>query len=291
MKFIKLWLIPILLSIGIFALVRPTLAQLGELQLGLADYLLSGNVLVGSEVGNSGFPQIYYEWDGQKNFITDNNYSNEAPNSEGEYITWMSQINGVWQIYLYNLISGNTVQLTNSGNNANPKVGGGKVVWEGWVNDEEGGKWQIYFFDGMRVEQLTSGDLSLNPEINGDFVTYSRKDITGTYRSVIYSIGRKVAKEINTGISAKYPNVRNGKILLSNGKEDFPLTAEDLFTLDLAPLSATDSAALTAIADSANTVTLDDIAQELSASASARTETGLSLTPSPTPFAETPTPE
>ena len=276
MKLIKSWLIPIIIAILLFIVVQPTLAQLGEQQESLVDYLASKNVEVGEEVVN-GFLQIYYLYNGAKTYVSPEGQNSKQPSTNGAYIVWVTEKNDVpGQIFLFNILtSTSAIQISNSGTNLNPKVNReGKVVWEEWVEN----RWQISLFDGTSVQQLTSGDESFNPEIEGDIVSYTRRDIAGTYRAVVYSISKKEGKEVTTGDSAKHPKVRNGKILLADGLEEFPLTVEDLFVLDLAPLSAPSE------------VTVTDIARELEATSSAQIESELTPTPSDVPGAETPTP-
>ena len=260
------WLTSIIIASLLFVMVRPTFAQVIENQANLAQYLVANNVEVGSEVGNHGFPQIYYVWNDSKKFITDDQNTNADPDTDGEYITWMKQIRSVWQIFLYHIPTENVVQLTNSGTNVNPRISGDKIVWEGWID----GGWQVFFFDGKSVRQLTSGDISMNPDIEGDNIVYGRKDIAGIWRAVVYSTSQDEAQDITTGVVAKHPVLENGRIILGrvNGKggEEFPLTVEDLFLLDLAPLS---TSLTPSPAPTLEVVTEEDIIEELQATSSA----------------------
>ncbi|KKQ75198.1 MAG: Cell surface protein [Microgenomates group bacterium GW2011_GWF1_38_5] len=269
MNIVKSWLIPIIVSISLFLGLRPVFAQIVTPESESNDTLL-----VGSEVEKNAVMQVYYVSNGEKHFITGSAYANESPDFAGDYITWMGQaVNGNWQVFLYDLSSGTTTQITSSGNNQNPKVSDrGEVVWEGWVFDS----WQIFNFDGMKITQLTSGDTSVNPGIEGDYIIYARKDITGTWRSAVYSVSKNRAVDVTTGIASKYPKVRNGKIILGGqgSEKEFGLNADDLFILDLIPLTTTESAGTkedqaTESAEVDNeipeTVTEDDIFEELNA--------------------------
>jgi len=255
------WLIPLFIAIFLFIAVRPTLAQLAQQETDFADYLLSNNVEVESEVVN-GYHQVYYIFQDNKTFITNGSFNSTLPDTEGEYIVYRKSMNGVDQIFLYNLVNQLTIQLTASGNNTNPRISQGKVVWEGWTNDG----WQVFFFDGKSVRQLTTGDLSMNPEIEGDNIIYGRKDVTETWRAVVYSISRNETQDITTGIAAKHPALENGKIILGRvggkGGEEFPLTVDDLFLLDLVPLTVEDEIV-------PETVTEEEIIEELEATPSA----------------------
>lgn len=210
-----------------FITARPTFAQIVAGDIVFDNNLSNGTIKTGSAIGKNGYRQIFYDTGGTRKFITDEAYPNADPKIEGDYITWMAQIDGFWQILLYHVPTGKKMKLSNSSNNANPKLDGDRVIWESQVN----GIWQIYFYDGIEIRQLTTGDMSINPDIEGDFITYSRRDTTGTYRSVIYSIKKDEAKEVTIGESSKKPVLNKGKILLTDG-EEFPLTADDIFLLN-----------------------------------------------------------
>lgn len=182
---------------------------------------------VGSEMGNHGYRQIFYlDSNGNKNFITDYQFTSANPQREGDYVTYMSQIEGAWQIFLYHIPSSTRTQLTVSGNNVNPQIENGLVVWEGWIN----GNWQVFLYDSTGVRQLTYGDLSINPEIEGGRIVMARRGVSGTWRSVLYTINDKSFADISTGTITKHPHLENQKIY--HGEEEFPLFAEDISLLD-----------------------------------------------------------
>lgn len=268
----KTWVVPFVIALIVFTVARPAFAQIVEGQTNLTQYLATNNVEVGREVID-GFDQVYYVFEGQKTYVNKNNQNKTHPNSQGEYMVWSGEVNGTGQIYLYHIPTDTTVQITNSGNNLNPKVSReGKVVWEKWVDpgSEVGGTWQIYFFDGKSIAQLTSGDLSLNPEISGDYITFGRRDVSETWRAVLYSIKDKKTIDITVGEKARNPKIKDGKIYLAAGtsvEEEFPLTVDDLFLLNLVPLTATSSASPETSAP--ETVTTEEIIEEFNASPSA----------------------
>jgi hypothetical protein len=266
MEMLKSWILPILVSVSLVLILHPLINQVIAQEDSLREALVNGEVKVGTEVGNNGFMQIYYDIEGNKAYISNTNYSNSDPIIDGEYITWIGQsTGGAWQVFLYNILTKTTIQLSSSSNNTNPKISDGKIVWEGWVSGVLSAQsgWQIFFFDGKSVRQLTSGDLSMNPEIAGDFISYGRQDITGTWRGVVYSISRGKAKDITTGLASQKPIIKKGKIILrGDGEEEFPLTAEDLFLLDLPPLT-------TEAENEPEVVTEEEIIEELEATPSA----------------------
>jgi hypothetical protein len=272
-RLIQFWLTPFLVAVGLFFAIRPTLAQFVESdETTLTSYLQGNNVEVGDE-SIEGYNQVYYVFNNEKKFITAGSPNSTFPHTAGEYIVYRKSEIGGDQIYLYNLLTEQTLRLTYSGNNTNPRVSkGGKVVWEGWTDEA----WQVFLFNGIKVSQITTGDLSISPDIEDDFIVYSRRDIAGTYRSVVYSISRKEAKEITTGLNSKKLAISKGKIVLKGDREEeFPLKAEDFFVLGLTPLT-TETSSLT--------VSEQDIQEELDATQSAVIE--VKVTPIPTKATE-----
>jgi len=228
-KIIKSWLLPLALAVVLFIVVRPVLAQTLE---------IPNIVSVGTE-SIDGYSQVYYETGGGRKFVTSGNINSKMPAFAGKYIAYVTDINGLGQVFLYDLTSETHTQLTFVGNNLNPKVDDkGRVVWEGWQDPNT--TWQIFFFDGLSTKQLTTGDTSLNPDFSGDHISYGRRDITGTWRAVIYSIKDNKSVDVITGENARNPKIKNGDIYLAAGslvEEKFSLSVDDLFLLNLAPLS------------------------------------------------------
>ncbi len=212
---IKSWLVPFVIASLLFVAVRPTLAQISQRQAVFLDYLASNNVEVGEET-KDGFMRVYYLFEGKKNYVSPEGQNSRHANSKGEYIVWAGDVNGAGQIYLYHIPTKTTLQITNSGTNLKPKVSRkGEIVWEKWIED----RWQLFLFDGKSTQQLTSGDVSVNANIEGDNIVYARQDVDGNWRAIVYSISSQETREIATGIAAKHPAFENGNITL-NGVED-----------------------------------------------------------------------
>jgi len=229
-------MLPFLVGGAIFITARPTFAEFVIQNADVSQGPDSSEVTVGSEVGENDFTQIYYEYADNKVFITSSNYTNGEPETDGESIVWMGQEGGSnWQIFLYDIISGETTQLSNSSSNANPRISKGKVVWEGWAD----GGWQVFLYDTIRVTQLTSEGISVNPGIDGEYVVYGTKE-SGVWKTVAYSLLEKKTADVTVGEGAKRPKTKDGKVFLplpEGGEKEFPLTLDDFFLLDLVPLS------------------------------------------------------
>ncbi len=235
------WIVPATIAVTGVAVITPVFAQLEDFDTRLSQYTVSQTPLVGSETrGEGGYEQIYYLFEDNKYFLTDEAYSHGAAVADHEKIAWMTKIDGMWQIFLYNLTTKQLLQLTHGGNNVDPKISGGKVVWQGWID----GTWQIFFYDGKTVAKLTSGDTSVNPDISGDYIVYSRKDKNNLWRGTGFSIPEN--KELDIAVGNEYKVIKLAGTDIKYGGEArsrFPLTIEDLFTLKLGVLQSTSSGA------------------------------------------------
>lgn len=215
---------------------------------------------VGVEIVD-GYSQIYYEDADGKHFITSGNANSRTLSWVGDFIAYVTEIQGEGKIFLYDNKSGSKIQLTIAGNSQNPKVNSkGQVTWEGWTEDT----WQVFFFDGTSTQQLTVGDTTLNPDFGGEYISYGRRNSAGTWRAVIYSITDKKSVDVTTGETARKPKIdKDGNILLGDGAEKFSLKASDLFLLDLSSVEE-------------STPSADPILEELSATPSGVMEMSVS---------------
>jgi hypothetical protein len=259
-RLLLVFVLPLGASMGLFFLVHPTFAQLLSDKERLAQFVATKALSVGAEKKENDYSQIYYVFEDKKNFLTSDNYPHGAPYTEGENIVWMEQIDGSWQIFYFNVLTGSTIQLTNSGNNVNPKVSNGNVVWEGWVPSMvpgQGGNWQLFVYDGKVIRQFTQGDLATHPDIEGDYIVYARKNEGGLWRSEAYSIKENKTIDIDSGNTTEYPHLINGDIFVGppvEAQTKYPLKVQDLFLVDLISLPA-----------NAQTVTPESIQAELNA--------------------------
>lgn len=161
-----------LIGVMSFLLIKPTFVQAVASEEDLSLFVANGDVEVDTKVDRNGIRQIKYKHKGKEYQVTDENYAHADPETDGEYIVWMAQTGSNWQVFLHHITSGETVQLTVSGNNVNPVISGEYVAWEGQIEST----WQIYVFDGLRVKQVTFGDLpSLDVGIEGSYVIYGTK--------------------------------------------------------------------------------------------------------------------
>lgn len=258
---IKTWLLPVIVALGLFVVVRPVIAQVLEPDIGTLEPFE-----VGEEV-NDGLLRVYYLEGDNKIFVSDEENNSKHAHLKGEYIVWVTEPGDrPGQIYRYHVPSGFAIQITNSGTNLKPVVSlKGEVVWERWTGD----RWQLFFFDGKSTVQLTSGDVSVNADIEGDSIVYAKQNASGTWTAVGYSISQDKTVEITIGSGAKHPRVENGEVFLgavgNNPGEKFILTLDDLFLLGFDKPQATPSPEPT----KPETVTEKEVKAELTATPSA----------------------
>jgi hypothetical protein len=192
-KATKSWIASGLIASLLFMLVRPQLAAAINSQQIEGLYMASTGVEVGTVVVNS-YRQIEYTFENKKKVITEDNHSHADPDTDGEYIVWISQLGPYWQVFRYSLVTEETIQLTTSGNNVNPKVSGERVAWEKQVN----GVWQVMMFDGIRVKQMTrSSRPSQDVDVEGDWLVYRQKVSQGEWR--VYIIALLTGRIIDLG--------------------------------------------------------------------------------------------
>ena len=208
-------------------------------------------------MGPNGFRQIYYTWQDEKIFITNTPYPNGEPDTENEYITWMGQsTDGAWQVFLYDILTGTTIQLSTSSNNANPKVSDGKLTWEGWVD----GTWQIFLFDGIKIKQITSGEPSINPDIDRNYLIYATRHTSGQWKSVAYSFAEDRSVDMFIGPETKHTGLKNGQVSLLSGSV---VNVSSFFELDLGTLGSPATPSATPVPPIPPSVDQTEILEEL----------------------------
>lgn len=167
-------------------------------------------VKVGEEVNQNGFRQIYLEYQGEKTLLTTENTTHSAVSRSGEYITWMSQLGSNWQIFLHHIPSGKTVQLTNTGNNVNPHIDAGRVVWEGQIK----GVWQALIFDGSKIYQITTSSMPVQDvDIENEHIVYSIKRVNAKGWDIYYyNYLEKTANKLTSDVPGHDLVLENGVV-------------------------------------------------------------------------------
>ena len=212
-KFILNWGIPVLIALVVFAVVRPAMAQIMATD-ELSRYVLDNDVIVGEETVN-GARQVYYMLNEEKIFVTGGRDNSHDPRVNKEYMTWVTDINGAGgQIFLYHIPTSITTTITGSSTNLNPRVSAeGEVVWERWLDE----RWQIFMYDGVRVKQLTDGDVSFNADVSGSQVVFVRQDDEKNMRTVLLDLSSRRAEVIAEGVEHRTPSFFEGNVVYDFG--------------------------------------------------------------------------
>lgn len=171
-----------------------------------------GLVEVGYKTGVNGYNQIFIVKDGKEEFITVTEYSNTDPQSDRKFVTWIGHTSIKTQVFFTYNNNEKHIPLSGELNAANPRIDQGKVVWEEYVAGEG---WQVFLFDGIRKVQLTSGDESRNPYVEGDYVVIGRKAPESDWYAELYNITTKELATVAEGIAAKAPIIVEGQIVLT----------------------------------------------------------------------------
>jgi|SRR3989344_451696 len=217
MKYILIFTLIIFVS---FILVTKTLFAQGESQ------------FVGLE-NHNGFTTVYLQSGEAKEFISKEGYNFNNPRVKGDYVVWAKEVGGVWQIERYHIPTKTTIQLTYERNNLSPSVSAdGRVVWESFVDDS----WQIFYFDTLKIERITDTGVSINADVENEYIVFAQKEEIGEWAAKIYSVAERATKDIAVGTEYQNP-VLLDKAITFDG-ETFPLNVDDLFTLDLVPLTS-----------------------------------------------------
>ncbi len=131
--------------------------------------------------------EIYLERQGELRQLTHNTVDDAAPVYDGasDSIVWHRSINDVYQIIVYDVASGEEVQLTDTTtNNMEPFRADNYITWQYWENDA----WQIMLYDGGAIQTLTATyEHNLAPTIRNGLVVWHR--ITGAEKTIeVYNI-------------------------------------------------------------------------------------------------------
>jgi hypothetical protein len=123
------------------------------------------------------------------------------PDIDGSKVAWEGWDGKDWEIFLYDIDSGLTQQLTfNNIDDTAPKVSGSNVTWHG--ADFMATEKEIFFYDGSTVRTIGTG---LDPQIDGsNVVWHSQAD--GNYE-VMWFDGSVTHQLTNNDVMDGLPNI------------------------------------------------------------------------------------
>jgi hypothetical protein len=203
----KKWL---LLPIFIVLLLWGVHLYRANSQAGLLEYALAKTLPTGVELVH-GNGQIYYEYRGKQHFVTNDDHNHQSPTASGQYITWLDESGGRYQVVLYDLAYGQRLELSSIGDNTNPSIYHGKVAWQGDSNSRA----VIYYFDGHKVRQINSNYPAIRPYVYRNYVLFAEQ-LPGkdNWQAVQFDMSSQKSKVLTTGPNrlAGWPRYENGKI-------------------------------------------------------------------------------
>jgi hypothetical protein len=203
LKVIRGWVVPVIMAVLVLIGVRPILDKMAQ---AAPPPLVTG---VGVDVVD-GYQQVYYVSHKKKTYITSGPLNHTAPSLSGDWVAYNEIVNGAGQVFLYHIPTDTTTQLTHTSTNQNIHTDGNKAVWERWIGD----RWQVFFFDGISVRQLTTGDVSVRPDIEGDSIVYAKQSLLGLWTAYQYTISLGITLPVGVGDDAAWPRLENGQVVL-----------------------------------------------------------------------------
>lgn len=138
-----------------------------------------GEARVYTRTDLDGDKEIFYHNGIDEKRITNNDYDDMAPvlEEDEQRIAWHGMRSDRLQIFLYDIRSGTTEQVTNNNvNSNNPHMHGDTLVWQEWGENN----WDIMMVedvdDGFDVERVTeNGVHDMFPQVYEDLITWQRE--------------------------------------------------------------------------------------------------------------------
>jgi hypothetical protein len=201
------WALPLALTLailfGVHSRVKADPApSTTELQVFLQDNELS----LFDEVSN-GVPQVFYFFNHKPIQLTSADFGALHPISSGQYVAYLGIVDGLGQVFLYDVLSNSQIQLSLTAPNEGISMHHNKVAWQSW----DGQHWQIYYYDGSFVHQVSSGATdSMNAAINDQTVLYAQ-DVGGIgaddWKAQEYDMasGQITTVREGSGVTTAYP--------------------------------------------------------------------------------------
>jgi hypothetical protein len=152
--------------------------------------------------------------DGSEVQVTHNTEDDSSPSKDAERgdIVWHSLLNDRYQVMYYDKATGVTRELTSERyNNMEPTVFDGVVVWQAWIDNDNGGGWEIMVLDDGEVEQLTNNTAQdILPSIDANYISW-QSDEGGEWSAKIYN---RKTNHIDTVRGVEGGKVQNPRMVL-----------------------------------------------------------------------------
>ena len=151
--------------------------------------------------------------------VTANAHADIAPHVHGNFIVWQGHVDGDWEIFLYNIATGQTTQVTeNDYDDFSPKTDGNDVVWVGY--NVPGGEIFLYhigdptpIIDGANA--LTSDtNVDTSPQIANGRVVWVSSEVTDSVSpgNVMLYDGGTFTKVSNSATGVSTPRMSDDTV-------------------------------------------------------------------------------
>ena len=128
--------------------------------------------------------------------ISNNTAFDGDPQVNGDYVVWHGNLDGDFEIYLYQIRSDTTTQVSiNMADDLYPQVYGDYIVWLG---DEDGDN-DIYLYqisNGMTAQVSNNTAKDYNPQIYGDYVVWVG-EVDGDEEVYLYQISSGTTMQVS----------------------------------------------------------------------------------------------
>jgi beta propeller repeat protein len=120
--------------------------------------------------------------------VTSNSHEDRFPRIGGDQLVWQGYVGSDWEIFLYDIPTGETTQITNNEHSdLSPQTDGQYVVWQGF-ND---GEWDIFLWDGTQIISISDRNAEdTSPQIADGHVVWTSApfgdDFVGHSEVVLY---------------------------------------------------------------------------------------------------------
>jgi beta propeller repeat protein len=159
----------------------------------LPDISQSTSTTIYARADKNGSSQIYIGSDGQElQLSAGGNNMFPALDPITRDAVWQTDVNGVWQVVLYDSAVGtSTIIASSSGPQTNPQIYGGRIVWQQWSDNN----WEIFLAEptagllaNHTVRKITENPAhDMFPSIAGGILTWQRLTQEG-WRTVAYDL-------------------------------------------------------------------------------------------------------
>jgi len=182
-----------------------------------------GDARVYVEKDHEGDREVYYFNGVEVKRITNNGYDDFAAvfDEDTMRIVWQAMINDRLQIFVHELPTNTTRQITTSRqNSSNPDILGDTVVWQEWVDTN----WEIMMTDvdnngaEFEIERLTDNVVhDMFPQMYDDLITWQHEKGT-SWEVVVYDMRTGKTTTLEKSEDTKYENPRF--VLLFDSRHD-----------------------------------------------------------------------